>query len=136
MKKVYVVGKFEQKEKVREVYAKLNEIGYKVSYDWTQHKPIKPYSENPELANEYAENEMKAISESDVLIYLSTKEGTTSKLEVGGAMLLKFIGRKPKFIFLVGEYNSASPWFMNKIVKKFDSVEEMIEELKNLPQEN
>ena len=114
------------------MYQKLKEIGYEISYDWTIHVPIKPYSENPKLANEYSENEMKAITESDIVIYLSTKDGTTSKLEVGGAMLLKFIGKNPRLIFLVGEHNSASPWFMNKIVRRFDSVDDVIEELKKL----
>ncbi|MFH1325643.1 MAG: hypothetical protein ABIH49_02650 [archaeon] len=130
--KIYVIGKFEQKELVREVYGKLREIGCEISCDWTTHQSIKPYSENPKLATEYSEEEMKAIAESDIIIYLSSKEGTTSKLEVGGAMLLNFTRGKPKMIYLVGEFNTSSPWFMNPRVKRVNSVEEVIKELKNL----
>lgn len=130
MKKAYVIGKFEQKEEVRRVYEMLREVGYQITCDWTTHKTIKPYSENPQLAREYSEDEMKAITESDVVIYLSTKEGTTSKLEVGGAMLLNFIGKNPRQIYLVGEHNTDSPWFMNERVKRCNSIEEVIDELK------
>jgi len=127
--KVYVIGKFEEKERVRNLYQKLREIGCEISYDWTSHIPIKPYSENPELANQYAENEMRGIAKSDIVICLTSKEGTTSKLEVGGAMLLNFTGKKPRRIYLVGEFNTASPWFMSRRVKRFDSEDEVIADL-------
>ncbi len=127
--KFYIIGKFEDKERVRILSAKLEGLGYENSYDWTTHKPIKPYSENPELATEYSENELKAISESDIIICLTSKDGTTSKLEMGGAMLLKFTQGKPLLIYAVGESNSASPWYMNKIVKRVGSEDEVISDL-------
>ncbi len=127
--KFYIIGKFEDKERVRNLRMRLEELGYENSYDWTTHRPIKPYSENPELATEYSENELKAISESDIIIYLSSREGTTSKLEMGGAMLLKFTRGKPQIIYAVGESNSASPWYMNKLVKRVDLEDDVVSDL-------
>ncbi|MBM3256725.1 MAG: hypothetical protein FJY98_00110 [Candidatus Liptonbacteria bacterium] len=57
--RVYVAGKFEDKEAVYEAYRKLTALGHSVSYDWTTHKNIKPYDENKEIARQYARNEMQ-----------------------------------------------------------------------------
>jgi hypothetical protein len=127
--KVYVIGKFEQKEEVKEVYGKLEQLGYEISYDWTNHKPIKPYAENQPLAEVYSENELRAISMSDIVICLSTKEGTTSKLETGAALILSFLRDKPSTVYVVGEFNAASPWFMHPKVTRKDVMDEVYAEL-------
>lgn len=128
--KIYVAGKFEQKDLIREICRKLEEIGYEISYDWTTHKPIKPYYENQEIAREYSQKEFDGISNSDIFIYLSSEKGTTLNIEFGAAIMLAKTKGKP-IIYVVGEFNDKSPWFFDPFVKRKKSVEEVIEELKN-----
>ena len=69
MKKlIYVAAKFEDKEKVLEIYKKLKTAGHEISYDWTKHKPIKPYEKNQTLAKDYTKNELEGIRKSDIFI--------------------------------------------------------------------
>ncbi|HOI18356.1 MAG TPA: hypothetical protein PLX15_00640 [Candidatus Woesearchaeota archaeon] len=128
--KVYVAGKFEKKLIVLNLYERLKSMGHEISYDWTNHIEIKPYSENVRLATTYSDSELEGISNSDVFIYLSDNEGTTLKMEVGAAIMAKMITGSPKQIYIVGEYNDKSPWFMNeKFVKRLDNIDDVIKDI-------
>lgn len=122
--KIYVAGKFEDVETVRAVYARLEESGHTISYDWTTHKNIKPYTENQSTAREYAENELTAILSSDVFIYLSHDGGTTMHMEFGAALAKAASGQDIK-IFAVGKHNARSPWYFNEHVTRVDNVDEV-----------
>jgi len=127
--KIYVAGKFEDKERVLEIYKKIEELGHEISYDWTKHKPIKPYIKNQYLARTYSENELKGISESDIFIYLSNKGGTTLTMEVGAALMSSKTIGKP-LIYAVGEFNAKSPWLFNERIKRVNTLEEVLKKLK------
>ena len=128
MKNVYVAGKFQRKGEVIEIYDKLRDIGHTVSYDWTKHDNIKPYSENPDRAREYCENEVEAITESDVFIYLTQDKGTTNKMEYGAA-LMKAVLQSNITVYAVGEYNTSSPWFFHPKIKRVESPDKAIADL-------
>lgn len=129
--KVYVAGKFQKKNLVREVYRRIKDLSYEVAYDWTTHDPIKPYSQNAQLATQYAHNELDGIADSDVFIYLSDQRGTTLPMEFGAA-LMRAKTHSDLLVYAVGEFNDKSPWFFNELVKRRDSVDEVIEELREL----
>ncbi len=126
--KIYVAGKFESKGMILEIYEKLKRAGHEISYDWTGHKNIKPYPENQDLGKQYSENEVRGILNADVFIYISHERGTTSIMEFGAALALKKRIGKP-LVFVVGDC-SRSPWFFNVDVKRADSIEDVLEELK------
>lgn len=140
--KIYVAGKFEQKEEIRSIYKKLQEMGHEISYDWTVHQSVKNYqpgqdsamiglnqtSINVDLARQYTQNELKAIAESDIFIYLTQELGTTNKMEFGAALMQSFLNNKLK-IFAVGKANDKSNWFFMENVRRRDSVEEVLEEI-------
>lgn len=128
--KIYVAGKFEKKEQILEIYQKLRELGHTISYDWTTHKSIKPYQENQELAQQYSNNELVGITNCDLFIFLSDEKGTTLPMEFGAALILNKTKGKP-IIYTVGEYNNKSPWFFQPAVKRRNSVEEVLNEIKN-----
>lgn len=127
--KVYVAGKFEDKPLIRELQEKLNAAGHTLAYDWTTHKPIKPYAENQDLASQYSVNELNGIINSDVFIYLSHEKGTTLLMEFGAALALQKSRGKP-IVYAVGDYNDRSPWFFNPLIKRRNTIEEVISELK------
>lgn len=131
--KVYVAGKFEQKELVREVYASLNKLGFEIAYDWTVHKSIKPYSKNSELASNFCNNELSAIKSCEIFIYLIDEKGTTSLMEFGAALVLSnFNSDGFPIIYAVGKYNSSSPWFFNRNVIRKDNVGDVLLDLNKL----
>ncbi len=51
--KVYIAADFELKDQVRDIDKKLTSMGYDISFDWTTHKPIAPFSQNKEMALHY-----------------------------------------------------------------------------------
>jgi len=123
--KIYVAGKFEEKEVVLDIYKRIEELGHEVSYNWTTHEDYEPYEENQETAAQYATNELEAIVQSDVLIYLAHERGTTLPMEFGAALAMAKIKGAPK-IYVVGTWNTKSPWFFNPLVQRVDSVEEAL----------
>ena len=128
--KIYVAGKFEKKPIVLDLYERLKTMGHEISYDWTKHIEIKPYSKHIELATKYSDSEINGILQSDVFIYLSDSEGTTLKMEVGAAIMAKKIIGKPRHIYIVGEHNDKSPWFMNEgLVKRFDNIDDVLKDI-------
>lgn len=129
--KVYIAGKFEEKAKVKELYARIKELGHKVAYDWTDHKPIKPYSQNQEVAKEYSDNELVGIIDTDIFIFLTHELGTTLFMEFGAALILNKKTGKP-LIYVVGEFKDKSMWFFNAGVQRRTSIEEVMVEISKL----
>ena len=129
--KIYVAGKFEKKDLILNIYKTLSEMGHSVSYDWTTHKNIKPYIENKNMAEKYAMNEVNGIIDSDIFIYLSDDKGHTLHMEFGAALMAAKINGNP-IIYAVGEFNSKSPWFFNNLIKRRDTVEGVLKEIKEL----
>jgi hypothetical protein len=126
--KFYIAGKFEEIDVVRDVYAKVQKLGHEISYDWTTHVKIKPYEENVEIAQRYAENEIKAILDSDVFVYLSNERGTTLHMEYGAALAKAWQGGQIK-IFIVGENNNRSPWYFNHLVTRVSNLDGVFQNL-------
>jgi len=129
--KIYVAGKFEKKDLIHDVYRRIEELGHEVSYDWTTHKPIKPYVQNTEIATQYSDNELEGIAKCDVFIYLTDENGTTLPMEFGAALILAKTRGNP-LVYAVGEFNDKSPWFFNPVVKRKNSIGEVIKELSEM----
>jgi hypothetical protein len=127
--KIYVAGKFEEKDIILNTHKKLKEMGHTISYNWTTHKNIKPYIKNQKIALQYAQNELDGILNSDIFIYLTNKTGHTLFMEFGTALASLKITGKPQ-IYAVGAHNVDSTWFFNPLVKRIDSLEEVIEAIK------
>jgi len=126
---IYVAGKFEKKDIILDLYQQLKKQGHEISYDWTTHKNIKPYSENQSIARGYAENELNGICRCDVFIYLADEHGTTLPMEFGAALALSKTKNKP-IVYAVGKFNDKSPWFFNKKVRRRNDINQVIKELK------
>lgn len=126
---IYVAGRFHKKDEILKVYEILEKKGHSISYDWTTHKGIKPYEENPDMAHMYSENECQGLLETDVFVYWADEKGTTILMEFGAALVLKKLRQRPMRVCVVGETINESPWFFNKDVERFDSVEQLLSTL-------
>ncbi len=127
--KVYIAGKFGDKALVLEAFARIRELGHSIAYDWTTHKNIQPYAQNQGTARAYSENELAGIADCDVFIYLSSDGGHTLHMEFGSALMLARKAGKP-MVYAVGEFNDRSPWFFNGLVRRRDTIDEVIAELR------
>ena len=106
-------------------------MGHQIAYDWTQHKPIKPYSQNQEMARQYSNNELSGILDSDIFICLTHEAGTTLLMEFGAALILNSKVGKP-LVYAVGNSNEKSPWFFNSRVQRRNSIEEVLAEISKM----
>jgi hypothetical protein len=122
--KFYIAGKFEEVDIVHELFERVRSLGHEVAYDWTTHIKAKPYEENVELIRSYAENELTAILDSDVFVYLTHERGTTLHMEFGAALAKAAAGSDIR-IFAVGQHNNRSPWYFNTHVERVSSVDEV-----------
>ena len=129
--KVYIAGKFEDRAKVQELYTQIEEMGHRVAYNWTTHKPIKPYFQNQEMAQGYSDNELFGILNSDIFICLTHEAGTTLLMEFGAALIINRKTGKP-LVYAVGNSNEKSPWFFNSRVQRRNSIDEVIKEIKRM----
>ena len=130
-KTAYVSARFAQKEEVKKIYSQLKKLGYSIPHDWTQHKPIKPYSKNSELAEKYAIKDIEGSRKSDLFIIITDDAGTGMHSELGAAISNNIEFKKP-LIYVIGNYLDRSVFFFHPSVKRRTTIEEVIEELKDL----
>ncbi len=128
MKTVYIAARFARKEEVKAIYSKLQPLRYVPSKDWTNHRAIKPYDAHPELAREYAIDDVNGARNSDLFILLSDAEGTGMHTELGIALERHLEFGKPQ-IYVIGEHLSRSFFFYHPAVKRRENIEDVIREL-------
>ena len=126
--KFYIAGKFEEVDLIHRVYDRVSAAGHEISYDWTTHVKSKPYTEHVERIRQYGENELQAILDSDVFVYLTHERGTTLHMEYGAALAKKWQGGAIE-IFAVGDHNTRSPWYFNSMVKRVGTMDEVFADL-------
>lgn len=127
--KFYIAAKFQLKEKVREIYTRLQEEGHEITADWTLHKSIKPYEDNPDIAQEYAIEDINAAQSCDVFVILSEEAGTGMYVELGAAISSNLKQGKPK-IYIIGNHNTRSMFYFHPSVNRRNNLEEVLQEIK------
>lgn len=127
--KVFVAARFGQKEKVRALYEELEKRGHEVIFDWTKHKPIKPYIDNQELSARYSNEDIMGVFDCDIFILLADEAGTGMHIEFGAALITNIIcGGEPK-IYVVGEHNARSMFYFHSAVNRVNNTNELLDEL-------
>ena len=130
-KTAYVAARFALRKKVKKIYSQLEKLGYSISSDWTHHKPIKPYENNPKLAKEYSAEDMEGARKSDLFILITDEAGTGIHAELGGAIDYYLEFKKP-IIYVVGKHLNSSMFFFHPVVRRRKTIEDVIKELKEL----
>ncbi len=124
----YIAARFDKKQEVLEIYRRLQDRGYIVSSDWTQHKPIKPYENNQELARRYSIEDIEGVINSDIFIVLSDDAGTGMYVELGAAIATNLQKGRP-IIYVVGENTSRSMFYFHTIVRRRKTIDEVLEDI-------
>ena len=127
--KFYIAARFDKRDEVKKLQNVLAEMGHEIVGDWTDHKPIKPYSENHDIARDYASDDINGVKNADSFIILSDEAGTGMYVELGAAIAANALKGKPK-IYAVGEHNSRSMFYFHPAVKRLSSVEDFFVEIR------
>lgn len=89
MSRVYVAGKFEDSERVREVQAELRDLGHEITYDWTR---------QAQVSVEQARADISGVMTADFLVMVLEKEypykGTWVEMgiAIGGGLPIFVLG--------------------------------------------
>jgi hypothetical protein len=126
--KVYVAAKFEERDEVLKLYEILKSKGHTVTCDWTKHKSISPYKDNPELAREYSIGDTNGSMDADFFIMLTPNDGKGMFVELGAAIASNIKSGKPK-IYAVGENNTETIFYFHPSVTRVDTLDEVLKQI-------
>ena len=125
--KIYLAARFDKKQEVQNLYERFQKLGHEIAADWTLHKPIKPYEDNPETAREYSIEDVDAARNCDVFILMTDEAGTGMYVELGAAISSNLEHGKPK-IYAIGEHTSRSMFYFHPSVNRRRTIDEVLEE--------
>ncbi len=123
--RVYVAARFGRKEEVRRIYDLLKEKGHEITADWTVHRPIKPYGENPRMSGAYAEEDVRGVLDADVFLMIGDGGGTGLHVELGAAIASYLLRGRPK-IYVAGE---GSMFYFHPAVNRVRTVDELLKSI-------
>lgn len=126
--KFYIAARFGLKDEVRSMYKVLQEKGHGVIADWTEHKPIKPYGENPSLSRDYSIEDIDAVTNCDVFVIVSDEAGTGMYVELGAAIASNLKNGRPKIYVIGGNTDRVMFYFHPSVIKKA-TFEEVLKDL-------
>lgn len=118
--KIYVAGKWQDKEYIKQLMAQLRRMGHGITVDWTSHK----YA-TPEVHASYAVDDIRGVKEADACIFIFERDYhyRGALVELGAALALD------KVIYVVGHYEDDCIFILHPIVKRFDCADDIITSL-------
>ena len=120
--KFFVSGKVGVEGDVRAAMKALRDAGHEITFDWTTIEHLRPYDENAAVSREAAVKESQGVKDADVLIVLSHERGVGMYVELGIA-----IGSGVP-VRVVTNVESRTMFFHHPLVKKVDSLEQILKE--------
>jgi hypothetical protein len=127
--KVYLAARFDERERVREMQDQVRARGHEITADWTTHDPIARYGDRPELAREYALEDLQGVSDADAFVFLtSASVGTGTHTELGVAIRNYLTTGRPR-VFVIGEHTSRSIMYFHPAVERRSDFAEVLNEL-------
>ena len=129
--KVYLAARFDEREKVREMQARLRELGHEITADWTTHDALARYGDLPDKARAYAVEDLQGVVDADVFVFLtSASVGTGTHTELGTAIREFQATGRPR-VYVIGEHNTRSIMYFHPAVERRPDFEWVLNELKS-----
>lgn len=130
--KIYVSAKFNDKERVKKVYALLKQAGHTITHEWIHNEESYPFDIDPSFTAQCAVEDFNGVLNSDVFILLSNAEPSMGASGELGAAIGSFIKFKKPYIYVVGPHFNINFCFYHPAVTKIDSVEEALVNIKSM----
>ena len=117
--KFYISAKWQLWDKVAEMQDLLRSMGHNIAADWTVRANARDYEEIPEQSQRFADEEVKAILESDIFIHLSDLRGGKGKyVDLGIALAGYNLQQKPSGIYVVGSKANESQFYFSTGIER------------------
>ncbi len=138
--KFYIAARFDNQEKVREIYKKLAEKGHEVHTDWTVHTPFYPYISDPAKCAQYADEDINGAMNCDAFVLLADEHhngqpeqkakshGRGMFIELGAAMATFLQKGTPK-VFVIGPDNDKAMFHFHHSITRLEAIEQVLENL-------
>lgn len=129
--KVFVSGQLNDKEKIQDIYSKLEVIGFEVTHDWTRTDNIKDKLADPDESGKRAAKDITGVVDSDIYILFSDNEnpGKGMYVELGAALALNEKYGKPD-VYIIGKLNHLSIFYLHPKVQHLRDIDELIIKLR------
>lgn len=133
--KVFVSGQINDTEFVRSVQEALIEVGHVITHDWTETDVFlgssKSKLNNPIESGLRAKKDIQGVIDADVYVLCSSNKdvGKGMYVELGAALALKQSYRPNLMIFILGDMNHLSVFYLHSSVVHVFSVKELLEKL-------
>jgi len=127
--KFYVAAKFCDKERVKEAYVRIKQLGHTITHEWVHNKESYPFHQNPTYTAYCATNDINGVLTADVFVLLSHAEPSMGASAELGAAIGSFIAFKRPHIFVVGPHFGANFAFWHPAVIQKESLEEVLAHL-------
>jgi len=117
--KIYVAGKYQDRDRVRFIHQLLREQGHEITIDWTNHD-IYPNDAIAEKLSQFAQDDVWGVLNADIFIGLMTLPFEYKGLWVEmGIALGKGIP-----VYVIGDAGSNCIFHNHPLVKKFADIQE------------
>lgn len=119
--KIYVAGKWEDREAVRELQKALIDMGHEITVDWTYHE-----KDDVGYPQTYAQDDVRGVQEAEAYIGLFLRENNYkgALVELGVALGLN------KKTYIIGHAIDSCLFVSHKLVTQFNTVEEFLDHIR------
>lgn len=132
--KFFISGQIKDTEAIQHQMRQVNEAGHEITHDWTSSDVLLDTREaklaDLDESGIRAEKDIQGVVDSDVYVLSSDNEkvGKGMYVELGAALALHQLNGKP-LVYIVGEMNHMSVFYLHPAVKHRDSIQEVINEI-------
>ena len=119
--RIYISGKWEERELVKQIYRRLEKAGHTITCDWTNHT-----EEDDGYPTQYAEDDIEGVRTADLFIglFLTDHSYKGALVELGVAL-----GR-PVPVYIIGHAIDSCLFADALGVTKFETIDDCLEALK------
>lgn len=132
--KFFISGQINDTATIKEQMQRVIAAGHEITHDWTDEDVFLGTREaklaQPDEAGYRADLDLKGVIDSDVYVLSSNNEqvGKGMYAELGAALALHQVNGKP-LVYIVGEMNHISVFYLHPAVKHCVSIDEVITEI-------
>jgi hypothetical protein len=137
---LYVAGRFREYRRIREAIDKLIAAGNTITHDWTRSDEFNEHGEpmvpigpgqsvevlTDEEARNYAFADIRGVRDADAVVLMAGDGLYGALIEVGAALALSVE------VWIVGDMPRDSVFFYLPLVRRFDTIEEVIDYIKSM----
>lgn len=128
--KFYIAVALTELEKVQAMYEIIISKWHEISVDWTGEVVPRPFTENSQLAQDFAIRDVKWVQDSDVFVIVTDTESRWLFIELWVAIERNLQAGKPK-IYSIWKNKDMSIFYFHPSMKIVENIEKVLEDLEN-----